>query len=451
VLVGVVANLALNRANTAANFTANLHLLEMRANGNLSVNLSKAQHYESEFFLSSEAGNRYEMEAYRVKLENWWALVAVSAEAFQVLPPESELRNHADELATLVAQCRERLAVVLGLMSTGMRYQEVQDQYQEYRSAVHELEDRTSHTFQHSAERMLVSQQELIQTQSILQHVVIITPGVAVVFAIFLGLAITRSISRPVSRLSETTEKIAAGDLTQMAEVTSDDELGELASSFNRMTETLQKSKDELQRKNRELEATNDQLGSANETLQAEITNRKQAEEALQLTQFSIDHAADAVFWVEPDGKLAYANDAACRYLGYSRDELLSMKLHDIHPAMAERVWEEVWERAKKRGAYTVETYHRAKDGRMIPVEVTVNHIEFGGRELHCTFAHDITRRKQAQGKIERAAGEWRTTFDSISDMVSIQDKDFRLLRVNKAFADAFKDETTGPYWQNLL
>jgi len=46
---------------------------------------------------------------------------------------------------------------------------------------------------------------------------------------------------------------------------------------------------------------------------------------------------------------------------------------------------------------------------------------------------------RQAEEKIKHAAEEWRTTFDSITDLVSIQDKDFRLVRVNKAFANAFK------------
>ena len=49
--------------------------------------------------------------------------------------------------------------------------------------------------------------------------------------------------------------------------------------------------------------------------------------------------------------------------------------------------------------------------------------------------------RKQAEEKIERAAQEWRTTFDSITDLVSIHDKDFKLVRVNRAFADAVKME----------
>ena len=48
---------------------------------------------------------------------------------------------------------------------------------------------------------------------------------------------------------------------------------------------------------------------------------------------------------------------------------------------------------------------------------------------------------KQAEDKIRRAAEEWRATFDSITDLVSIQDKDYKLIRVNKAFAGAFKME----------
>lgn len=51
----------------------------------------------------------------------------------------------------------------------------------------------------------------------------------------------------------------------------------------------------------------------------------------------------------------------------------------------------------------------------------------------------EITERRKAEEKIKQAAEEWRTTFDSITDLVSICDKDCKILRVNQAFADAFK------------
>jgi PAS domain S-box-containing protein len=50
----------------------------------------------------------------------------------------------------------------------------------------------------------------------------------------------------------------------------------------------------------------------------------------------------------------------------------------------------------------------------------------------------DITQHKKMEEAIRHAAEEWRKTFDSISDAISIHDRDFRILRANKAFADIF-------------
>jgi PAS domain S-box-containing protein len=58
-----------------------------------------------------------------------------------------------------------------------------------------------------------------------------------------------------------------------------------------------------------------------------------------------------------------------------------------------------------------------------------------GERHVQVIY-NDITEHKQAERKLEQAAQEWRTTFDSITDLISIQDKDNRIIRVNKALAD---------------
>jgi PAS domain S-box-containing protein len=78
------------------------------------------------------------------------------------------------------------------------------------------------------------------------------------------------------------------------------------------------------------------------------------------------------------------------------------------------------------------------KDGRMIeryscPL-IDVNGI-YRGRVW---YFRDITESTRMRRMLEHAAGEWRTTFDSIDDLISIQDRNSRLLRVNKAFARMF-------------
>jgi PAS domain S-box-containing protein len=98
-----------------------------------------------------------------------------------------------------------------------------------------------------------------------------------------------------------------------------------------------------------------EELTLANQSLQFEIAERKRAEESLRLTQFSLDSAADAVFWLGPDAAFTYVNDAAWRLLGYSREELLRMTVHDVNPAHSKAVWPTHWAELKQQKPLTFE------------------------------------------------------------------------------------------------
>ena len=134
-----------------------------------------------------------------------------------------------------------------------------------------------------------------------------------------------------------------------------------------------------------------------------DITKRKQSEEALRLTQFSIDSARDFVFWIGPDARFLYVNDAACQTLGYTREELLSMTVHDVVPGSDAEQWPEHWRHVRKRGSRTIESHHQTKSGRIFPVEVTVNHLEFNDKEYFCAFVRDVTNRKNLQDQLLQA------------------------------------------------
>ena len=137
-------------------------------------------------------------------------------------------------------------------------------------------------------------------------------------------------------------------------------------------------------------------------TVFTDITDRKVVEEKLQFTQFSVDHAGEAAFWMEPDARFIYVNEEACRSLGYKREELLSMTVHDIDPDFPKEIWEDHWKEIKQKGTFTLESHHRTKDGIVFPVEITVNYLEFKGREYNCAFARDITVRKQTDEALKR-------------------------------------------------
>ena len=134
-----------------------------------------------------------------------------------------------------------------------------------------------------------------------------------------------------------------------------------------------------------------------------DITERKQVEKELKITQFSVDHSIDAAFWIGPDARFLYVNDQACRSLRYSRDELLMMSVHDIDPDFPQSVWPDHWKRIKKEGTFVLESRHQTKDGKIFPVEVSLNFLEFQGKEYNCAFARDLTERKRSELALQQA------------------------------------------------
>ena len=164
-----------------------------------------------------------------------------------------------------------------------------------------------------------------------------------------------------------------------------------------------------------------------------DITERIKADEALRLTQFAIDHTGDAAFWMRADARFVYVNDVACRSLGYSRDELLSMSVHDIDPNFPEHVWPAHWEEVRQRESFSFESLHRTKDGREFPVEVTVNYLEYETQEFNCAFARDITERKQADIAIRESETRFRSIYSQSPVGIELYDLEGKLIEANDA------------------
>jgi len=134
-----------------------------------------------------------------------------------------------------------------------------------------------------------------------------------------------------------------------------------------------------------------------------DITERKKAEQALQFTQFAVDHIRDAAYWTGPDGRLLYVNEASCRALGYTREELLSMTVSDIRPVFPPEVWSEHWQELRERKTFIFESILKRKDGSVFPVEACVNYVLFGGNEYNCAFVRDISERKRVESELVKA------------------------------------------------
>ena len=166
-----------------------------------------------------------------------------------------------------------------------------------------------------------------------------------------------------------------------------------------------------------------------------DVTEARRGEEALKLTQFSVDHASVSVFFVGSDARFLYVNEQACRTLGYAREELLSLGVYDIDPKPARSSWDEHWKQTKKERSLRFETVHRKKDGTMIPMEMSVNYTSFAGHEYNVAFGQDISERKRAENSLRQAFTLTKTIIDSMNDAISLIDvRDLTIVDVNRIF-----------------
>ena len=157
----------------------------------------------------------------------------------------------------------------------------------------------------------------------------------------------------------------------------------------------------------------------------ADITQKRRAEKRLRFTQFAVDHAAEGILWIREDGSFSYVNDEACRLLGYTRAEMLSLRTYDIDTALTEASWPVHWQQLQPGGTFILDAVHCAKDGRHIPVELAISVEEMDGQQYHCDFIRDLTERTRAEAALRESEAYVR---DSARRLVAVEEKERRRL-----------------------
>ena len=170
--------------------------------------------------------------------------------------------------------------------------------------------------------------------------------------------------------------------------------------------------------------------------LNEDITALRQTQEALKLTQFSVDHAVEGFFWIGHDARILNVNNAACRMLEYTRDELTTMTLHDIDPNLLPELWSAQWEELKRKGSMTFESKYWSKTGCVLDTGVTVNYLDYEGSEYSCVIVRDIRERKRTDAALCASEGRYRALYDDTPTMYFTLATDGMVRSVNRFGAD---------------
>ena len=136
--------------------------------------------------------------------------------------------------------------------------------------------------------------------------------------------------------------------------------------------------------------------GEANELLRKQARENECTIRELKLFRTLLDQSNDAIKVIDPETlRFLDVNERACSELGYRREEMLSLKVFDIDPAVTESSVEKIKQELRELGSFMMETVHRRKDGSTFPVEVSMRQVELD-RDYVVTISRDITERKRA-------------------------------------------------------
>ena len=227
---------------------------------------------------------------------------------------------------------------------------------------------------------------------NILNKVNLIGGIFALLAAIGIGLYIPYSISKPLANLSRTANDIGKGNLDAKIELRSNDEIGELAASFNKMTQDLRVSRDDI------------------------ISAKKYTDNILR-------YMIDTLLVVSPDGTIQTVNPATCTLLGYKEKELIGEPVSKV-VADGKEILINI--------STFVEKTYLAKDGRKIPMlfSGSVMRDDNGNTQGIVCIAQDITGRKQAEEALKKLS----SAVEQSADSVIITNKEGFIEYVNPAF-----------------
>ncbi|MDX2440776.1 MAG: PAS domain S-box protein, partial [Desulfobacterales bacterium] len=188
-----------------------------------------------------------------------------------------------------------------------------------------------------------------------------------------------------------------------------------------------------------------------------DITERKQAEDALKLSEQelkSIFRAAPTGIGLIRDRVICQMNDRFSEMVGYSRDELIGQSARMFYPSDEEfeYVGEEKYIQISKKGTGTVETKLQTKDGKIIDVLLSSTPIDLNDLSKGVTFtALDITYLKTKELALLESEEKYRSMMTSMKDAAYICSSELCIEYMNPTMIDRVGRDATGEICHQVI
>ncbi|MDM8527012.1 PAS domain S-box protein [Anaerolineales bacterium HSG24] len=240
-------------------------------------------------------------------------------------------------------------------------------------------------------------------------------------------------LTKPISNLTETVQRMAEGDLQARATIEHVDEIGQLADVFNTMTQNLQDMIEALQTEIEGHQHAKEELVVNNEELQSTEEKLKQI---LQEQTIILNNVIVGVAFLK-DRKFIWINQKMVSMFGYSMDEMRGISTEKIYPYVEnhQRLGVKAYPILAMDKTYQGEWQMKRKDGSLFwcllsGKAVNPTKLEEGSIWL----LEDITERRRAEAALRESEERYRTLFERSNDAIFLVDKQTgRYINANQA------------------
>ncbi|MDZ4782292.1 MAG: PAS domain S-box protein, partial [Planctomycetia bacterium] len=249
--------------------------------------------------------------------------------------------------------------------------------------------------------------------------------SVATVLAVTLAAmgVMALTVLRPIAALNAAIVARSLGDRAVRAPVERDDEIGAVASEFNRML---------------------DSVAAGEESVQAHALAMENAWRELEFLRFAFDQHSD-VSMTDDRGRITHVNHKFCEISGYDPEELLGrdhrMLNAGFHPP---EFWRQMYAVTASGAVWHGEICNRSKDGSLYWVDATIiPHLAPDGRvERYISIRTDISERKRADEALCHERARLKTFVDYAPAAIAMLDRNMHYIAVSRRWlADYHLDE----------
>ncbi len=152
-----------------------------------------------------------------------------------------------------------------------------------------------------------------------------------------------------------------------------------------------------------------------------------------------IENLPGLVFAHDKKGNIILVNKNVILRTGYSKEELLKMKIADIDKQSVERDDKKnIWDKLKDKKTKSFRSTHITKNGNKYPVEIHLNKITFNNDEIFLAIVFDITEKIKIEKKIKENEQRLNALFESAKDAIFLM-KNGKFISCNTSAVKMFE------------